>query len=156
VRNPTALLMVLMFLLAIGAGVVAGKLSTHAPPAGSPVERVVSISDELKLSPAQKDQMRQVWESVQTTANDCTAKANTIQYDYEEAVTRLLDKDQLAKYQELTRQSKAKVKELEKKRRGAFSNAVEQTRKMLNDSQRATYEKIIHDRIGALGGEVAN
>lgn len=154
-RAKTSILLVLMFVLAIGAGVVAGKLASRVNTVPQ-VERTVTISDELHLSDAQKKQMRQIWEGVQSTATDCSAQAKKIQYDYEEAVTRLLDKDQLARYQKLTEQSKTQIEALEEKRRGAFKAAVDRTRQMLSEPQRKIYDKIIHDRIGALGSRAGD
>ena len=152
-RAKTTLLLLVMFALAIGVGVVAGKLSARAHPAPAPEVRTGSISDELHLTPAQRPKMREIWERVQNTANDCNAQAKAIQYDYDQAVMRLLNKDQLAQYEKLTQESKQKVKVLEDQRRSAFKLAVDETRGMLDESQRKTYESLIKDRIGSLSNQ---
>lgn len=156
---------VLMFVLALGAGaalallvqgngkaVLGNLLSPRVPAPTTPVAVRGTLSDILHLTPDQNSQMQQIWQDVSKTSNECIDDAKTIQIDEDkELIDHILTtSEQKEQFQALRNRSKAKLDALAKKRDTAFKKAVDQTRKILNDDQRHTYDQIIQDRIGTL------
>jgi hypothetical protein len=140
-----AVVMMLMFAVAVGAGVVTGKLSARLP--ATPAAPVVgTLSDELQLDPQQRAAMQKIWESAQRTSRDCAKAASLAQKEQDDALMALLNDEQKAKYAAVNQQTQAKIAALDLRRRAAFSDAVEQTSGILSEPQRKTYKLIIHDR----------
>jgi Spy/CpxP family protein refolding chaperone len=141
-------------ILALGAGVFAGMAVSRLPisgPTGSapvPADKP-SIADELHLTDAQRDQMRTIWEGVRSDVHDTLDRAQTIQRDRDAAVVAMLTDSQKAKYAALTQEAAEKFAALGAQRDQAFHDGVDKTRKILNDAQRETYDRIIRDRVGA-------
>jgi uncharacterized membrane protein len=141
--SKTSLLVVLMFVVALAAGAVAGKLATrNAAPAGS--------LDDLHLSQTQRDQMRQVWESVQETAENCRKDAEAAQKAERDQLIAMLTDNQKATYAQLTSATSVRIIELNEKRKAAVRDAIAKTEGLLSQEQRKEYQKIIRDRLGAL------
>lgn len=146
--SKTSLLVVLMFVVALAAGAVAGKLATRsAAPTG--------LLDDLHLSQAQRDQMRQIWESVQQTAESCRTDAEAAQKAERDQLVAMLNEEQKAKYAQLTSATAVRVMELNEKRKAAVKDAISKTESLLSDQQRKEYEKIIQKRLGALSDPTA-
>jgi Spy/CpxP family protein refolding chaperone len=141
-------------ILALGAGVFAGMAVSRLPISSStgsanlPPDRA-SIADELRLTDGQRDQMRSIWEDVRSNVHDTLDRAQTIQRDRDAAVVAMLTDSQKAKYAALTQEAAEKFAALGAQRHQAFHDGVDQTRKILNDAQRETYDRIIRDRVGA-------
>ena len=144
---------VVMFVLALGAGVVAGKLTSRlpGPPAVQTADQTPLV-EELQLTPAQRDQMRGIWESVRDTAHDCFAKAQDIQREHDEQVQAMLNPEQKKKYQELSKKAHDDIAQLDVQRRAALQTAIDRTRAMLNEDQRKAYDQIVKSRLGVLSG----
>ena len=145
--SKTSLLVVLMVVVALGAGAVAGKLATRGTATDS--------LDNLHLSQAQRDQMRQIWESVQQTAEDCRKDAEAAQKAERDQLIALLNDEQKAKYAQLTSATSVRVMELNEKRKTAVKDAIAKTEALLSDGQRKEYRKIIESRLGALSDPTA-
>jgi hypothetical protein len=154
--------------LALGAGLAVGTLSkrvigpsavdlssgggsTEVLPASSTGGS--TLSQELGLSTDQRNQMQQIWEGVQTTAHDCQEKAQKLQKQRDDAVFDMLSDEQKAKYTQLTTECFGKIGLLNSQREAAFNKAVEQTKSILNDTQKKVYEQLIASRVG---GHVSN
>lgn len=156
-RNRTTWVIIVVFLLTLGAGVVAGLLASRMPLSlGSPKSGVPHspLAEELELSAEQSDQMRTIWEGVRTLSRQCADDAKQLQRRRDDAVVAMLDDQQKLKYAALTKQYADEFASLAAKREAAFRSAVEQTRRMLTESQRARYDQIIKDRLGTEGGRV--
>ena len=141
-------------ILALGAGVFAGMAVSRIPASTSveaptPPPDHASIADALGLTDAQRDQMRTIWEGVRTNVHQTFQEAQTIQKERDDAVVAMLSDSQKARYAALTQQAAEKFAALSSQRDQAFRDGVDRTRKILSDSQRLTYDRIIHDRIGA-------
>lgn len=147
-KTTVLLALVLMFGLAIGAGAVAGKLSSRFSTT-PPVERG-TLSEELKLSPEQRVQMQAIWEAVQKTSRDCQADAQWFQREQDSALLGMLSDEQKKQYEQLNTQTNGKIAVLTKRRKLAFEDAVSKSKGILSESQRKTYEQIIQDRIGSV------
>ena len=164
-RVPKATLALLVVaLLALGAGLVAGTLgkrvmSTGAVSSGdgstglttggpTSVAAGSSLSQELGLSPDQRARMQQIWEGVRDTAHDCQERAQEFQKQRDDAVFAMLTDEQKAKYTRITTECVGRIALLNSRREEAFGKAVEATKGMLNEQQRSVYEQMIASRVG--------
>jgi Spy/CpxP family protein refolding chaperone len=145
-----AVILVLMFALAAGAGAVAGKLTARLPAKAEMKVRPGTLSETLNLTPEQNAQMQQIWEKVRYTSRDCLSQAQQIQHEEETALQAMLTDEQKSRLLQIRQQTKDKVTALETERNTAFKDAVDHTLKILSPSQRPIYEQIIKDRIGTL------
>lgn len=152
-NTKTTVVVVVMFVLALGAGAVAGKLTSRlpGPPAVQPADQTPLV-EELQLTPAQRDRMRGIWESVRDTARDCFAKAQDIQREHDEQVQAMLTPDQRKKYQKLSKKAHDDIAQLDVQRRAALQTAIDRTRAILNEDQRKAYDQIVKNRLGVLSG----
>jgi Spy/CpxP family protein refolding chaperone len=144
-----ALIIVLMFVLALGAGVVAGKLSTRVlPSVAVPVERPVGSLSDLNLTGDQRAQMKRIWEDVRDTAHDCEREKENIRRTHEANVVALLSEAQREKYQNMTNEANAAGRKIDARRQTAFDDAVAKTMGILNEQQRLAYRQILQERVG--------
>ncbi|HZK81227.1 MAG TPA: hypothetical protein VFC46_09180 [Humisphaera sp.] len=150
-NKSIALIVVLMFALALGAGVVAGKLSARGSVVAPTIE-TGTLSDELKLSADQQKQMQPIWEQMQTVSRQCLEDAKKVQSDQDKALEAMLTPEQLAKWSTITTQSKIDITVLDTKRKEALDNAIKRTNAILNESQRKIYKQVIDNRLGPGGG----
>lgn len=145
-----AVILILMFALAAGAGMVAGKLSSRVPSTPETHVHQGTLTEMLHLSPEQNGKMQQIWESVQGKSRDCMARAQQVQHEEEVALEAMLTDEQKSKLNEIRQKSKEKVTALETQRNAAFKDAVDRTLDILNPDQRTIYKAIIKDRVGPL------
>jgi Spy/CpxP family protein refolding chaperone len=151
------LILIAASILALGAGVFAGMAVSRIPASGAaesvsvspPQPEHASIADALALTDTQRDQMRSIWEGVRTNVHQTYQDAQSIQKERDDAVVAMLSDSQKARYAALTQQAAEKFAALSTQRNQAFQDGVDKTRKILNDSQRLTYDRIIRDRVGA-------
>jgi Spy/CpxP family protein refolding chaperone len=151
-----SLKLVLIFasILALGAGVFAGMAVSRMPAANSvilapPPPQQPSIAETLQLTGVQRDQMRGIWEGVRSDVHHTFDQAQSIQKDRDAAIVAMLTDSQKARYAALTQQAAEQFATLTKQRDADFRNGVEKTKKILNDSQRQAYDRIIQDRLDA-------
>jgi len=156
------LLLVALTLLPIGAGIVAGmvaaRLPSHSHSSDAAGERAAdSLSEQLGLSDEQAQQMRGIWENVREQVRSSYTDAEKLQRSRDEELVGLLNQEQKAKFEKISRSYSDKFSQLRHKRDQSFASAVEQTRNMLSDEQRQKYDEILRthvrpDQIGQLGG----
>jgi Spy/CpxP family protein refolding chaperone len=147
------LVLIAASILALGAGVFAGmavsRLPASAPPVISSLPARSSIADQLKLTDAQRDQMRGIWEDVRKSVHQTMDQAQAVERERDSEILALLSDSQKARYAALTRQASERVALLVKQRDQTFQEGVDKTRKILDDTQRETYDRIIRDRVGS-------
>jgi Spy/CpxP family protein refolding chaperone len=154
-RKGNSLLM-MVFALALGAGVLAGALAARLPSARSTPAAPASstpaspLAEALGLTPEQHEQMRKIWEGVRESMRDSFDRAQELQKDRDQQVFALLTPEQQAAYNKITRAHRDELERLERQRRELFQNAVTRTKAMLNGTQRQKYDAILKDR-GAPG-----
>lgn len=138
-------IVILMFSLALGAGIVAGKLTSRgsAPP---PAQEGRSLSEVLELSPEQRAQMQKIWEDVSRTSHECLDEARQVQRDQDARLMSMLTPEQQAEYKRLTIENEGKIKVIDARRKRAFDAAVQRTLPILDDRQRQLYRNLIADR----------
>ena len=154
-RRETVL--VILTVLAVGAGVVAGMVVSRLPAAatGAPNGGAASpggagsaapqsaLAEELHLSSQQSDQMRVIWEGVRDKVRSSYENADRLQRQRDEAIQALLTPEQKAKFEKLTQDYSDRFIALRRDRDSAFAQAVEQTRKLLADDQRQKYDELL-------------
>jgi len=146
--SKTSLLVVLMFVVALAAGAVAGKLAMRPGAPSGPL-------DDLHLTQTQRDRMRQIWESVQDTAENCRKDAVSAQKAERDQLVSLLNEEQKAKYAQLTAATSVRIMELNEKRKAAVRDAVTKTEGLLSEDQRKAYQEILKTRLGAASDPTA-
>jgi hypothetical protein len=149
-RHGTRVLMFAVFALTLSAGVVAGLLASRMPakPVPPAPADASSLADALQLAPGQREQMRQIWEGVRDTANDCYTQAQKLEQQREDDVQSLLPEEKKPRYREIQQAYTDHCAALKVQREAEFDKAVERTKQMLNPGQRDKYEQILKSRVG--------
>jgi hypothetical protein len=138
-----------VFALALGAGLVAGKLdwtgssTANAPPSASP------LVTELGLTPGQCEQIRGIWEPLRQSARASQEEAKRLDQRRDLALQALLTPEQQEQYGKIKHKYDDRVLALQAKRNMDFRDAVDRTKQLLTDSQRQKYEQLIKDRLNA-------
>jgi hypothetical protein len=150
-RTRIEILLVGLTVLALSAGVVAGMLASRLPAASSTAEPAppgasVALSDELQLNAQQREQMRKIWEPVRSHIRQRFTDAEDLQRQRDQALLALLNDEQKAKFEKISKQFAEKFAEINDAREKTFQSAVAQTMSILDENQRAKYQDIIRDR----------
>src|SRR4051794_10862870 len=172
-KTRIEILLISLTVLALGAGLAAGLLAARLPtasspgpgsspngsasvdssnpaPAPTPGERTPLV-EELQLSPEQRDQMRDIWESTRGRVHQTFDDAQRLQKDRDDALVALLNDEQKARFQKISQEYADRFEALTKKRDTAFEEAVEKTRAILNDTQRQKYDELLRRHVGPDG-----
>lgn len=151
-RNSTSSLLILVACaLALLGGAAAGMLAMKLSPATSPsLVDHTSLGDDLQLTPAQRDQIRAIWEQVRQKSADATAEGQRLESSWEERLKSLLTPDQLKEYEKIHRDYNDGVSALKSRQEKAMAQAIERTRELLNETQRRRYDVILAHRLGPL------
>ena len=159
------LILIAAFVVTLAAGVVAGytlrSLCHHAPKAvsgGGPAPAretgATSLHNlflELKLTPAQKAKMDEIWDGVVRAARKLhEEQRQAFQKRRDEAIRAILTEEQKARFDEVLKDYDSKKPERDKERDMAreklFQEAVEKTKLILNAEQRTKYEAWLKSR----------
>ncbi len=152
--NKTKTLLLLAFVIALGAGAAAGVVLSRMPKGNNhplpivPGNERSTLAEELQLSPQQSDQMRSIWENVRDKAHDCFEEAQNIQKGRDEALMGLLNDEQKAKFEKISKEYADRFTAMTARREAMFQEAVEKTKKILNPEQTAKYDEILRKRVG--------
>jgi hypothetical protein len=141
-------LLILAYLLALAAGTTSGVLAERLH-SQVPLMATAPLAAQLQLTPAQCAQIRGVWEGVSHTLDSCYQQAQAVQQQRDEMLYNLLTDDQKAKFAIMDRNFAQQFAVLLAQRTAAFNDGLTRTEGMLTDAQRAKYQQIIHDRLGA-------
>jgi Spy/CpxP family protein refolding chaperone len=153
---------VLALCAGLAAGLLASRLpgsgassssssSSTSPSSGVPADPRTPLVEELQLSPAQRDQMREIWEGVRGKVHQAFADAQRLQKDRDDALVALLSDEQKARFETISKKYASQFDELTHKRDATFQEAVERTKQLLNEEQRAKYEQILKRQVGPAG-----
>jgi Spy/CpxP family protein refolding chaperone len=142
------------FILALSAGVVLGfaaarRVDPPGPTATKPAEsrRDSWLSDQLKLSPEQGDQIREIWQkamSEQGRAN--SERRRALEKERDAAVLALFTTEQRDEHDRLMAQYDARIAELGRERDRLRQEAIEKTKQVLTEGQRKKYEELLTER----------
>jgi len=154
IRNKTTAVLLVVFVAALGAGVVAGTLASRLPS----VQTSVDISggehsplvDELQLNASQRDQMRDIWEDVRKVSNQCQVDGELAQKQRDDDVFKMLTPEQKSRYAVMNQDLAGKLKALSDQRESAFNKGVKRTDAILSPQQRQAYEQMINTQVGQI------
>ena len=150
-----AVILVLMFVVAIVAGGVSGGILVarwqKPPQPQQPVVRRGTLAEELQLNDVQKKQMEAIWQPISSKSNEWVADSKKVQDEEDNALRdRILTNEQKVEFAKLRTESNAKLERLEADRKAALQKAIDQTDAILNNDQQVIYKQIIKDKIGPL------
>lgn len=145
------LLLIVLTVLALGAGVAAGLLAARLPAANTnPITPqsadITPLVAELQLTPAQRDQMRTIWERVRGDIHDSFDRAQRLQKQRDEAIFTILTEEQKSRFQVIAREYADRFTELTQNRDKTFQTAVDQTKTLLNQDQQVKYDQLLKER----------
>jgi hypothetical protein len=148
--HKSKLTLLTAFVLALGAGLVVGMAAAKrgaaallTTPAQQPPRPKLAV--DLNLNPQQQEQMKAIWSGVMQGVND---RRKSLDKDRDDAINRLFTTEQKAEYDRIQADYASKSADLKKDRQRRIDDAVEQTKKILNDVQRQKYEQMMKDRGG--------
>jgi hypothetical protein len=148
-RTRFEVLLIGVTVLALCAGVVAGLVAARMPSAKSAQSSsssdsgVGALAAELELTPDQQQQMRSIWQEVQAKVNRTFDDAQALQRERDQALVALLDDQQKAKFEKISKDYAQRFIDLSRGRDQTFNDAVERTKKLLSEQQREKYDQIL-------------
>jgi hypothetical protein len=92
--------------------------------------------------------MREIWEGVRGKVHHTFEDAQQLQKQRDDALVAILNDEQKAQFEKISHDYADRFDQLSHARDQAFADAVEQTRKLLNEEQRRKYEQILKDHVG--------
>ena len=141
--------LVLLFVLTLGAGLVSGMLLARPPVASAATQPLARtpLGAELGLTPDQAARMHDIWEGVRDEVDDCFRRAQQAQQRRDAALVALLTDDQKAAFAKSQQEYTDTVNSLKVQRDTAFQRAVQRTEQILSPSQRSRYHQILEARL---------
>lgn len=141
-------ILVSVFVLALGAGVMIGLLvrPSAPPPAAAAGRERSPLADELDLSPPQREQMRAIWEASKAEMQESFRRHDAAQRAWTAAVDELLTDEQRPKYHQIRKDLESRVSDIDQDRGAIFRRADDRTREILTPGQRKKFDAILADR----------
>jgi Spy/CpxP family protein refolding chaperone len=146
--NRFEMILVVVTVLALGAGLMAGLLSSRLPSQTTEDNTVSPLAAELELSPLQRDQMKEIWEAAQAKVVRAFNDAQALQKSRDEEIIQMLSEEQKARFADLAKKYADRYTHLQDSREKVLKEAVENTKNLLNDKQKAKYQEILNARLG--------
>ena len=153
------IVLTLLFLLTLGAGLVAGLLIARWPAvAGSTDAPATSagprtpLGAELGLTSEQTAQMHMIWEGVRDKVDACYVRAQELQRRRDATLMALLTDPQRAQFAVAQEEYSTELARLKADRDALFQDAVKRTERVLDEPQRARYRQILYARLGQDAG----
>ena len=155
------IMVVIGFLVAFAAGLAVGfemRRTSHAqaPTTTEPPVRTTGpstrgsrspggwIASELKLDAEQRKKMDAIWSDVARGGREESDKErDALRKKRDEAILALVGADNKATYDDLQKQYRDDQQAMERKMRGRFEKAVEETKAILTPEQREKYEQLL-------------
>ena len=147
------LLILFCAVVVFASGALVGMVGQRAvaKPNTDPSPRVIvgrsRITEELALTPDQKEKIQAIWSAAVVKAGPPpTDRVRVLEKEREQAILDLLSDEQKTKYNQTIADFRQKLDTLHQPARAAFTEAEEQTKPLLNPTQRAKYEEILKRR----------
>jgi len=141
--TKTKVILLVCFIAALAAGVAAGMAFSRFSDPPRPRR------DPLGLSLEQREQMRQIWSSVESTSRTPhRERMDGLRKEREDAIRALLTDEQKAQYEAILKTHDQKMDDLAAERKKAIDDAVNRTKEILNEEQRAKYDEMLNKRAG--------
>lgn len=142
---PKRVLIVLCYVVTFAAGAAMGLVAPRPQPPDRPHRG--GFDEELNLTEAQRQQMREIWSSMgrekfremEEQRRESTRLRN-------QAVVDLLTTEQKAEYDRIYAAHDQRMEQINQQRRQAFEQAQAKTREILTDEQRVRYDELIAQR----------
>lgn len=151
-KRHIQVVLVMVAVLALGAGLAAGFLTARLPtsPVDVPLESLdrTPLVEQLQLTAGQRDQMREIWESVRSQVRGAYDEAQKLQQQRDDALKELLNEEQQAKFAVISRDFSDRFNQVTDRRDKAFDSAVEQTKALLSIEQQRKYDQILKAHVG--------
>ncbi len=139
------MIVVLLFILAFGAGLSVAKVFDRSKP--QPPQRGPSwLSAELNLTPQQRQAMLSIWDNLNNAGFDEGDRRRELGRQRNEAIRRLIPEDQQHLLAQINEEYARQMGELSSQRRQRFDEAMEKTKAVLTPQQREKYEEILQRR----------
>lgn len=136
------LLTIALFVVALISGIFIGRNVGHPFP--PPPHDRSWLTDELHLTDAQKEQMRQIWsDMLRGPGPRHFDQRRQAARERDEAIAKLIMPQQKSAYDAIIEKYNQDVTQLSKDRETAYKLAVEKTKAILNPQQREKYEKML-------------
>jgi Spy/CpxP family protein refolding chaperone len=147
-RARIEILLIGLTVVALSAGVVAGVLASRLPTSQPPVgPEQTPLAAELNLSPEQQAQMKEIWEGVRSHVHQSFDEAQKLQKQRDDALVAILSDQQKAQFEKISKDFAGRFDRISSDRDRSFREAVEKTKKLLNDEQRKKYDEILKNRV---------
>lgn len=141
--SKTKIILLLAFVLAIGAGVAVGVLSARTLPAAAP-QRDSWLAQELELTAEQQDSMQSIWNDLlRNRGREYAEQWKNLQQERDVAMRGLLSSDQKQAADRIDQQFAEKARLLWKQAEAEFTAASAKSRQMLNESQKVKYDALL-------------
>jgi hypothetical protein len=137
------MLIISLFTIALGTGIVVGMGMTR-PPAPPHDGSRSWLADKLQLSPEQSDQIMALWS--ENLHDSWKRRSDTVkQYrkERDDAMMALLTPEQKASYDKIVDRYNGEIAELNREQDAKFQASVDKTKQILDDQQRQIYEELL-------------
>jgi Na+-transporting NADH:ubiquinone oxidoreductase subunit NqrC len=143
------IVMMMLFVLTLSSGLVAGMLVSRIPVKASDKSAPRSpLAEVLKLTDEQNEKMRKIWEGARNNVDECFQKAQDIQKNRDASVMAMLSEEQKAKFAKIQQDTADALSALKNQRDTMFQQAVSETKRILSNEQKDKYEEILQRRLG--------
>jgi len=137
------------FVVAFAAGTGVGLVLRGRP---EPPGRHSVLERELSLTPKQAEQVKAIWsETWQTLHARPGERLEGLEKEREDALRSLLSAEQATRYDQIQADYRRKLEKMGEERGAIFDGAVQRTKEILTDAQRAKYESLLEQK-KAMGG----
>lgn len=137
------LLTVFVFVVALVSGVFIGRNMERPHPRDGGGDRSW-LADELKLSPDQREKMRTIWQEMLWGSGphhgDVRRQAAK---ERDDAIAALITPAQKPEYDKINDKFGKQMADMSRERDEAIKRAVEQTKAILDEKQKAKYEELL-------------
>ena len=151
------LLLLLAFVIVFAAGAVVGRVRELHPQPGSQTQPPLKhphhgpgLVSLLNLSPAQGEQMKQIWDAFGKEREQIARQFPENDQDRDAAIQGLMTSEQWARYQEIQKQHEQRTHEIREQIQQAFQKADAATRGILSPDQVAILDKMQREHGGRM------
>ena len=150
--NRLHMLIISLFTVALGTGIVVGMGITRTPSPQRDGGRSWLV-EKLQLTPEQSEQIKAVWsDNLKDSWKRHSDAVRQYRKERDDAMVALLTPDQKAAYDKILERYNTEITEMNREQESQFQTAAEKTKQILNDHQRAVYEELLKTSRGFRGG----
>jgi hypothetical protein len=150
--NRAKIIVLAIFVLTLGAGVVAGMLASRLPGSGAISAPITPgegpLTQELGLNTEQSEKMRKIWEGVRDLSTQSLRDGIKAEHQRDDAIRGLIPADKIEAFNNVQKGYQDKMAKMKGIRQAAFDRAVGESDGILTESQRAKYKEILEKRLG--------